>query len=275
MVNFIFWNLNRKPLTESIVKLARIHGADYLLFAESPYSDAELLNMLNEPGSADFFYLPTGECQKIQIYSRIPPEQHRIILESNRLTIREAALLGRQPFLFATTHFPSKLHWSKNSQAFECSELSTRIKKAEEIAGHSRTILVGDLNMNPFEDGMIGAPGLHAVMSQKIASRDYRIVNAEKYPFFYNPMWNLMGDYTPGPPGTYYYNSSEHVSFFWNMFDQVLIRPDLVGQFDINALSIIETDGITSFLDENGIPDTQKTSDHLPIFFAANPKEVI
>ena len=131
-------------------------------------------------------------------------------------------------------------------------------------------MLVGDLNMNPFEDGVVGANGLHAVMSRKIAERQKRTVQNTEYKFFYNPMWSLFGDATAGPPGTYYYHSAEHVVYFWNMFDQVLIRPELLERFNNLDLKIVHSTDTLSLLSNSGGPDDKNISDHLPIFFKIN-----
>ena len=57
----------------------------------------------------------------------------------------------------------------------------------EQQAGHPRTVLVGDFNMNPFESGMVGAAALHSAMSRQVWSRGSRTVKGHEYPFFYNP----------------------------------------------------------------------------------------
>jgi hypothetical protein len=80
-------------------------------------------------------------------------------------------------------------------------------------------------------------------------------------------MWNLLGDATPGPPGTYYYNNSEPKVYFWNMFDQVLIRPQLVDKFNGQTLAIVQSVGDISFLSESGTPNGDLASDHLPLIF--------
>ena len=169
--------------------------------------------------------------------------------------------------LLSVTHFPSKMNWRESSQAAECAELSRSIREIEKEIGYSRTVLVGDLNMNPFEEGMVNANGLNGVMARSIAQRKTRTVRERHYPFFYNPMWSLLGDASPGPPGTYYYSSSEHTAFFWHMFDQVLIRPDLLENFSNNDLKILSSDEKISFLSPNGFPNKKIASDHLPIVF--------
>jgi hypothetical protein len=80
-------------------------------------------------------------------------------------------------------------------------------------------------------------------------------------------MWGLFGDRTDSPPGTYYYASSEQRVFFWTMFDQVLIRPDLLPRFDPKDLEILHSDGTASFLTTDGTPDATTASDHLPLLF--------
>ena len=101
------------------------------------------------------------------------------------------------------------------SQAFECMKLDTQIAREEDQAGHRRTVLLGDLNMNPFEPGLVGAGGLNAVMSRQIASRATRTVQGTEYRFFYNPMWGHFGDRRNHTAGSYFYASSEHVSYYW------------------------------------------------------------
>jgi hypothetical protein len=141
------------------------------------------------------------------------------------------------------------------------------IKRAEHAIGHTRTVLVGDLNMSPFEKGIVSAVGLHGVMDRKITLRKTRYVQSEQYPFFYNPMWSLLGDASSTPPGTHYFNNAQHVEFFWYMYDQVLIRPDLLDFFQIADLKILCSDGEISFLTGQGLPHQRVASDHLPILF--------
>lgn len=145
--------------------------------------------------------------------------------------------------------------------------LSKGIKEAENRAGHSKTVVVGDLNVNPFEPPIVGAHGLHAVMSRRVAMRNMRRVQNKEYRFFYNPMWRHFGERTDGPPGTYYYGSSGYVTYFWNIFDQVLVRPDLIQHFPDDQLRILTSIGETTLIGANGQPNKDVASDHLPMIF--------
>jgi hypothetical protein len=131
-------------------------------------------------------------------------------------------------------------------------------------------MLVGDLNMNPFEAGVVGAHGLHAVMTRADARRVERSIQGVAYRFFYNPMWGHFGDRSAGPPGTYYLKASKPINYFWNIYDQVLLRPALLES--LTSLEIVDSDGSNSLVTENGVPDSERGSDHLPILFRLDSK---
>jgi len=171
----------------------------------------------------------------------------------------------RLPILLACVHLPSKLNRSPDSQLLDCFDLARQIGVEEQRAGHSRTIVVGDFNLNPFENGMVSSSGLNSVMSRQVASRGSRTVDDRVLPFFYNPMWTRFGD---GVDTTsYFYDASEPVNYYWNIFDQVLIRPELANRFDTTKLEILRDAGPISLVSGNGRPDRRVGSDHLPIRF--------
>ena len=128
--------------------------------------------------------------------------------------------------------------------------------------------------MNPFELGLISSEGLHAVMDRAVAAKVNRTVSGELRHFFYNPMWSLMGDLSPGPPGTYYRHASAPAEYFWHSFDQILLRPTLLGSMVPSDVRVITNTGGTSFLGRSGVPD-KSVSDHLPICATIRLTEVI
>lgn len=68
--------------------------------------------------------------------------------------------------------------------------------------------------------------------------------------------------------GTYFDRQTRRLQYFWHTFDQVLIRPDLVDDFDEDSLEILTKFGAKSLLKNDGTPNQETTSDHLPIVFA-------
>jgi len=215
MLRFLLWNLNKKPLQDSIAALARRHEVDVIVLLENAVSPSQLLRTLNPPGTGDYYFSP-GLCNKVHIFTKFLDSFTKPVHEADRLTIRHLKLPGRTDILLAATHFPSKNNWSDDSQTLECTILASEIKEVERRFGHARTVLMGDLNMNPFEAGLISASGLNATMSVRIAQRQSRRVQSREYPFFYNPMWGLFSNGNTGPEATYYYGNGEHKVQFWH-----------------------------------------------------------
>ena len=169
--------------------------------------------------------------------------------------------------LLVGVHLPSELNRSDASHDFECREAADVVRECEVRIGHRRTIVVGDFNMDPFDSVMVAASGFHAIMDRRIVQSGSRKVAGKERPFFYNPMWNLLGDASRGPPGTFHRARGEHVTYFWHMLDQILLRQELLSVFNVDDLQILVDDGQSQFLKPPGIPDASRASDHLPILF--------
>ncbi len=268
MVGFLFWNINKKPLQSSVARLSRSHDVDVVVLAECDVPPQTMLATLNDGATVPFRFTLTF-LDTIAVYTRLEARFFTTLEEDprTRLTVRQVVLPSGSDILLVVTHFPSKLYWSSASQSQACTGLAATIRKWEERLGHTRTVLVGDLNMNPFEVGVVSSHGLHGMMTRQIAARETRTVLGRDHMFFYNPMWGHFGDALDGPPGTYYDARGEPVTYFWNMFDQVLIRPALLEAFDNSHLRIVDSDGVDSLLTSAGLPDRAVGSDHLPIVF--------
>jgi hypothetical protein len=266
MITVLFWNVGAKSRPTQIANLAVRHDVDLVLLAEMVDEPVDLLLALNE-SSVAYSFAPGIGNRKIHLFTRFSESFASPVFETDRLTVRRLTPPGTDEFLLAVVHFPSKHSWSDESQTLECTMLASDIRRVEQEVGHQKTILVGDFNMNPFETGVVSAAGLHAVMDRRIAMRGSRIVQGRDYSFFYNPMWKLFGDGTPGPAGTFYHPRSEHKAYFWNIFDQVLVRPTLLNRFRLEELAIIDHTGAQSLLTEKGLPNLDSGSDHLPIVF--------
>ena len=268
MIKFLFWNIGKKRLEASVGRLVREHDIDVVALVECEVPTDDMLAVLNDAEERAFSPGMT-ELDDVAVFARLGERSFRTVREdpATRLSIRHLTLPSGTDIFLAVTHLPSKLHWREDSQCHLCIQLADRISGREKGVGHTRTVLVGDLNMNPFESGVVSSLGLHGTMTRRVARRKSRTVLKRQYPFFYNPMWGHFGDGLDGPPGTYCNSRAEAVCHFWNMFDQVLVRPSLLDAFDNDHLKILDTLGGDSLLTARGLPDKSAASDHLPIVF--------
>lgn len=266
MLNIAFWNVNRRPIHSLLAALVKQEAVDLLVLAESKMSTDAVLAALNKE-SPGYSTRPWSVCTKIVVFTKLPVVFLQPKEESERVLICQLSLPARTEILLAMAHLPSKSNFDSMSQLAECQLLSEAIRRAETKVGHSRTVLVGDLNANPFEASVAGALGLHAVMTKNVALKGSRKVQHREYRFFYNPMWRHFGDRADGPPGTYYYSAAGHVTYFWNIFDQVLVRPDLIKSLPDDELRVLTAIGKLNLLAANGQPDHNLASDHLPLLF--------
>jgi hypothetical protein len=269
VVTFLFWNTAGNASAKSISSIAHRHSVDFIILAEFEVPIAEILSKLNPPGRAETYTLSPSflPIPGLAIFSRLPANSLKSMGDLRGISFRHLIPPVGADILLAVAHLNSKLFLQPDDQAMECPRIAQDIRQMEARIGHSRTILVGDLNMDPFEAGVVSASGLHAVMTRHLALQSSRKVQGVSYPFFYNPMWSRYGHGKGGPVATYFKRRSTQRVYFWHMFDQLLVRPSLLDMFDDETLHILDNDGLRSLHREDGTPDREYASDHFPILF--------
>lgn len=75
----------------------------------------------------------------------------------------------------------------------------------------------------------------------------------------------MLGDSGSSAPATYFYNSGTEVNYFWNTFDQVLLRPSLLSSLSNRGINVATSIGAVTLLNTLGRPDANTASDHLPV----------
>lgn len=261
MTTILFWNINKKPLLKEIVSLCHANEVDILILAECELSDVTILQAIN-PNIERKYLAPFNPSSYLSFFYRYPPESISLIRDYGRTAMRRISPPIGKDFTVVALHLPSKLRMQDQEQVFECVRIAQLIEEAEKRIGHNRTLVIGDFNMNPFETGVVSADGFHAVMDRNVANKTSRKVQGKECKYFYNPMWKLMGNDVNDALGTYYYRSGR-VAYFWNTFDQVLLRPSLLDYFKSEDISIVSRVGQKSLLRNHKI--NQSFSDHLPI----------
>jgi exonuclease III len=265
-----FWNTNKKSLTKNIVDFTYKKDLDILILVECTVSADTLETELRKERAENYSKL-IFDNSKFKILTRLNTEyitNHDKEFGGNFWSIHKFVLPTLTPFSVVSVHFPSKLYWDDFSQSLEAVNLMSEIRKYENENGKN-SLLIGDFNMNPYEVGMTSSIGLHGVKDVNVAKKNYRQVQGIKYDFFYNPMWNFLGDKCD-VPGTYFYEKAVHNNVMWNTFDQVLIRPSLLDSFKISDIEITTKIGTTELIDSRTKEIKGHFSDHLPLLISLN-----
>lgn len=272
-LNFLFWNINRKPLVKEIANIAKLYNIDVILLAEcKELKPVELLLALNAESVDYQLPNPIFQNDRIKVFTKFSSNFIVPVADESekRVTCFKIKFPIIEKLLVFGVHLPDNRNNQPDSVKSYAGRVARRVKEIEKEQNLKNTIIVGDFNMNPSDAGMVDAESFHAIMDSEIAKKETRIVSQKEYDYFYNPMWSLQGDVGNNVSGSYFYKNAELVNYHWNVFDQVLIRPSLVDNFVKDSLKFIDNDGEKSLLKSNGTPNENKYSDHLPLMFTLN-----
>lgn len=275
-MNFLFWNIrgnskscNKPLLLATLSRIINEESVDVLALTEYEGFGDSLTDELRTTNVSARLENPTGVQDSVIMYYN-PERIHMSIAQNNTyttpITITNIASEAQINAFFC--HLPSKLLKTPSDQRDYASDFIEEVLDFEKHVGSNNTLICGDFNMCPFEEGMINSKGFHSIMDASITNRNpQRSVNKKLYSTFYNPMWGLIGDLGKGEvSGTYYSNKNRTNEYFWYMLDQVIVRPSLLNSFDSSKLRVISK-GCTYDLLTNQSGINKKISDHLPIFF--------
>jgi hypothetical protein len=271
-MKYLFWNVNvshnksDKRINPTISLLLQHYQADIAVFAEYVTEQKnELLQLLYETGN-EYYHIPQRGCKIINVFSKLTPDHFEQLTDSPRYTLYRVPHPTLGYHILALAHLPSNYRYSEQTQIRGAQRLKSSIEHDENLCNTDQTIILGDLNMNPFDYGLINASAIHANSCREYIRQKNgrRTVQREELSMFYNPMWNFLGDINT-TAGSYFYERSDIISYGWNTFDQVLFRPSLMDIFRIESLRIITRIGDYPLLDNN--KPNGEISDHLPIFF--------
>jgi hypothetical protein len=264
MAVLMFWNTGRTASSEAIGRLCREHDVDILLLAEAETASPLLAAEINRAGglTRTLWELPRLG-SRIRAFTRYAHQFLEPAFDDRHVKMLHLRPPIGRPLLIVSAHLPSKLRADDKDQSYRIRRLRGDIETQEAGRGHQNTVVIGDLNVNPFEDALTAADGLHGVMDKTVAGRPARTVQGKAWDYFYNPMWSRMGDDSTGPPGTYWFAGSGVVNHFWNTFDQVLLRPALLSCFDRARLLVLDRIGDDAIL--NVGQGGKGLSDHLPL----------
>lgn len=261
-MKYAFWNThNKENINTYLQGFIDEYRPDVLALAEYKADGKRLENFLRKNGlpytfipriasRLDIFYI--GNSKKVTHCS-----------ESKYYTIKILPY-GKERQIISVVHFPSKMYQDDAGNEEILRDMLSDINRIRQNKKIKNIVMVGDFNMNPFESPMISATALQAISSREIViRRGERVYKEKDREFFYNPMWNFLGD-ARNPVGSYYYKSPQNEALYWNTFDQFIVNKELADDIDLNKIKFVTSLGTIKLGNERGEP---VVSDHFPLYF--------
>lgn len=275
-----FWNIgNNTALGDVLIDFVKENDIDILLLAERFKSKknkrkcvaddvvVEFLKKSKSRLSSNFEVVPNDDF-RVAVLSNLDLSVFNLkssLFTSSRWSAFHINIPGIIQLNLFPVHFYSKVNWPEFSLALECVNFARDIVKVEDETNCTNSILIGDFNMSPFEQGLVASNGINALQDLEyvFSKKKGREIDGSHYRYFYNPMWNFLGDNST-PYGTIYHRVAGHVSHEWHLYDQVILRPELKNYLKKNSVKIITEILGQSLLKQFNRPNDEM-SDHLPI----------
>lgn len=270
-MRYLFWNTNKKDVDRFIYSMIEEYNPTILALAEYGKRAEDLVKGIKRNTNKNYVAIEKLACRvQILINERFRDSIEHCADHTN-YTIKILPYNSyNDDHIVAFVHLPSKMQDNREKNRYLLEQITCKINDLDNKRDR-KVIILGDFNLNPYEEAMTYLTGCNAVSSKNVAmkiSRKDRNEKDKKYFYYYNPMWNFLGDHND-INGTYYYDKTSDHSRYWNTFDQFVVSPALIG--DIDKIEIIKNIGGISLASKNGVPDAN-ISDHYPLFFKLGGK---
>lgn len=252
----MFWNLKRHDNSALILKALTEHNVDIAVFAEHSGVDwkavAKKSGYQFEPG--------LGGCNKIVLLHRtiwtisVKQEQNRYILYE--ISSTESS----NHFVLCATHLQDRFTTDTVKRIMTIGRMINDLQNAEETCKTKESIIIGDLNSNPYDPELLGTNAFNAVLFKDVINaQEYISFEQKRFRRLYNPIIHYISEDTKMYGSIYNTNSSN--SPIWHCFDQILVTKPLINS--IQNLAYLKEIGSTTLMAQR--KPKESISDHLPL----------
>ena len=252
---FVSYNIRRqRNIYEAMINYVNLHQDTIVAIQERP--TLEIMSDISKKMPAKVKHIYKTSKNDLAI---IFPSKFNITLSKppitnmNMASLEERTLQVNLPLLNENIEIINLHGFSKRKRTHESSNMWL-FEKIKELNKASKHIVIGDFNINPYEEKFMYDENYF------LSYRDIEAVKEQKSntTIYYNPCWKYMSE-QPFPKGTYYYDSC---TIQWSMLDQVLITKTFVDSF--KEFEIPRRLG-NNFFSQKNCRNEDKYSDHLPI----------
>lgn len=255
MLNILFWNVYKKPLQEIIVECILENEIDIAVFTEAENVNFSLI----EDELINYSVVEKKDEKSKLYYFAKKSLDAQIIQEQDRYTFCKFnyALCD---YILCGIHLEDMRNSSSDDRCDTIRKLLGNLEQIEDSYNIVNSIVVGDVNANPYDKEIISIYGFNAVLFKKLIEHseyiDKRYENRKR---FYNPILHFISESTE-MYGSYYSSQGSNTPY-WNCLDQVLVRKSLVNKIkNVQYLKKISATGLMNRVEIN-----KNISDHLPL----------
>ncbi len=262
-MKLMFWNIRKNSdVFQLIADAIRQFKIDVFVLAEVPMDHMWDLNS-KLPDNYTIHPYATENTKTVFILNTKWSAKTVGEFDTTRATMLHISSSKIEPVNIVGCHLIDQMNNDPATQLYWSGEFRKFVEDKESSLKNDRTVIIGDFNMNPYDQGMTSVCAINSVMSKRIAQNESRTYHGEKRQFFFNPMWYFLG-HPFHVNGTLYYNNPNY-SVYWGLFDQILVRPVLMDCLSHRSVQIV-----SKIKDQNLLTNKynidKKFSDHLPIF---------
>ncbi len=256
-LNILFWNLGKKNNAQYLADCIKEWQIDLIVLSE--YENLDVSFVLNDLKNDYWHVLGKGGCDKITLIARnkvavtIKREQSRYALYSIECNNTKFNLVG--------THLQDRRNCDPAQRIAVIARLMNDLKNLEDSSKCKKSIIIGDLNSNPYDAELLQMNAFHAVLFKDvIKNAETRTVDGIQYRRLYNPILHFLSEDTKNYGS--FYDTHGSSSPTWHCLDQVLVSKALADA--IVLLKYLREINGTSLISR--IMPRKEISDHLPLF---------
>lgn len=176
-MRYLFWNTHKnKKINPILCNLISENHISIVVLAEYDADAEEEIKMLNTCGYSMQQYTTTG-CERIHILAK-----RGLDIEPQLQTSNSSMQFVNRDIILCCVHLNSQIYSSgSHAEEIRIRQIVSDILKAEKELSTTNTVIVGDLNINPYDQSCISAQYLHGIPIYEETKRNSRVVLVKRF----------------------------------------------------------------------------------------------
>ena len=257
-MNLIYWNTNKMDNIAPIIDICLTENPDIFFLSEIEDTVIDLAK--KELSLINYIHIKNPGCERVKILAR----DNVNILLAFQNKYYSSVFIPELDLNILSVHLPSQMFQHLKSLKEFIRDFRQEIDLNIGNSLDKRIVVIGDFNVNPFDEAMIDFDGFSATNSIITRNKIRHLGKIKE--IYYNPTWKLYSNNTF--PGTKYFkrpSGSSYDVLEHHFLDQVVISRKLLDNIKSESIKIISKTNKFVFKkdDKNNITE----SDHLPLSY--------